>query len=126
MDQNNKTILVVDDNQDILYLLSFRLVSAGFSVLGATNGLEALEKLENYPIDVVLTDYQMPRMDGLELLSIARVKWPGLPVVIHSGGYDDMAHEATGQGAFAWIRKETEFTILVEILHAAVNQSVHR
>lgn len=125
LDRDNKRILVVDDNQDLLYLLSIRLVSAGFSVLGATNGLEALEKLEHYPIDVVLTDYQMPQMDGLEFLSVARVKWPGLPVVIHSGGYDDMAHEATAQGAFAWMRKETEFPILVEILNSAVDQSVH-
>ena len=122
---NKRRVLVVDDDSELLYVLSVRLVSAGYSVYGASNGLEALEQLEKHPIDVVLTDYRMPKMDGLEFLSISRVKWPGIPIIVISGERDDMAYEAMDRGAYAWIRKGSGFTTLLEILSSAVQQSVH-
>lgn len=125
MERNNKSVLVVDDNRDLLYVLSVRLVSAGYTVYGAANGLEALEQMEKHSVDVVLTDYRMPKMDGFEFLSVCRVKWPGIPVVVFSGEQDDLAHEAVERGAFAWARKGTDFTILWEILAYASQQSVH-
>ncbi len=125
MERNNKSVLVVDDDRDFCYLISVRLVSAGYRVYGAANGLDALEQMGKHSIDAVLTDCQMPTMDGLELLSVSRVRWPGVPVVIHSGEQGGIAHEATDRGAFAWIRKGTDFTMLLEILDTAVQQSVH-
>ena len=73
MEWNNKSVLVVDDDRDLRYLLSVRLVSAGYRVYGAANGLEALEQMEKHSVDVVLTDYRMPKMDGFEFLSACRV-----------------------------------------------------
>jgi len=125
MERNNKSVLVVDDDRDLLYVLSVRLVSAGYMVYGAANGLEALEQMEKHSIDVVLTDYRMPKMDGIEFLSVCHVKWPGIPVVVFSGEQDDLAHEAVERGAFAWARKGSDFTILLEILAYASQQSVH-
>jgi len=125
MERNNKSVLVVDDDRDLRYLLSARLVSAGYMVYGAANGLEALEQMKQYSIDVVLTDNHMPQMDGLEFLSVSREKWPGTPVVVYSGEQDDMAHEAIDRDAFAWVRKGNDFTMLLGILDAAVQQSVH-
>ena len=125
MDRDNKSILVVDDDSDIRYLLSLRLVSAGYRVYGAANGWEALEQMEKHSIDVILTDSHMPEMNGFGLLSICRVKWPRTPVVFFSGEQDDMAHEAVGRGAFAWVRKGSEFTMVLEFLDYAVQQSVH-
>jgi len=125
MERNNKSVLVVDDDSDLRYLLSLRLVSAGYRVYGAANGWEALEQLENHSIDVVLTDYHMPEMDGFGLLSICRVKWPGLPILLFSGEQDDVAYEAVERGAFAWVRKGSELTVLLEFLDHAVQQSVH-
>jgi CheY-like chemotaxis protein len=125
MERKSKRVLVVDDDSDLLYVLSVRLVSAGYTVYGAANGVEALEQMEKHSVDVVLTDYHMPKMDGLELLSISRVKWPGIPVVIVSGEQDDMAHEAIDRGAYAWVRKGNGFTTLLEILASAIQQSVH-
>jgi CheY-like chemotaxis protein len=124
MERNNKSVLVVDDDHDLRYLLSIRLISAGYMVYGAANGLEALEQMEKHSIDVVLTDYHMPKMDGFEFLSICRVKWLGTPVVFFSGEQDDTAHEAVERGAFAWVRKGNEFTMLLEFLAYAVQQSV--
>jgi len=125
MERNNKHVLVVDDDRDIRYILSLRLISAGYMVYEAANGLEALEQMKKHPFDVVLTDYCMPKMDGFEFLSLCHVKWPGIPVVVFSGDQDDLAHEAIERGAFAWVRKGSDFTMLVEILAAAVHQSVH-
>jgi DNA-binding NarL/FixJ family response regulator len=75
MEQNSKSILIVDNDYDIQYMLSLRLFSAGYRVYGAANGVEALEHMENHPVDVVLTEHHMPKMDGFELLSICRDKW---------------------------------------------------
>jgi DNA-binding NtrC family response regulator len=125
MERNNKSVLVVDDDQDLRYILSVRLVSAGYLVYGAANGMEALLQLEKYSVDVVLTDYRMPKMDGFEFLSLCRLKWPGTPVVVFSAEQDDMAHEAVERGAFAWVRKGSDYTMLLEILAAAVQQSIH-
>jgi CheY-like chemotaxis protein len=125
MERNNKSVLVVDDDRDLRYLLSVRLVSAGYRVYGAANGLEALEQMEKHSVDVVLTDYRMPKMDGFEFLSVCRVRWPGTPVVVFSAEQDNLAHEAVEQGAFAWVRKGSEFTMLLELLAYASQQSIH-
>ena len=125
MDRNNNNVLVVDDDRELGFIFSVRLISAGYKVYVATNGLEALEQMEKHQVDVVLTDYRMPKMDGFEFLSVCRVKWPEIPVVIFSGEQDDMPHEAMDRGAFAWVRKGSDFTMLLEVLAAAVQQSVH-
>jgi DNA-binding NtrC family response regulator len=125
MEHNNKSVLVVDDDLDLRYILSARLVSAGYRVYGAANGWEALEQLEKHSIDVVLTDYHMPLMNGFGLLSVCRVKWPGIPVLFFSGEQDDMAHEAVERGAFAWVRKGSDFSMLLEFIDLAIQQSVH-
>lgn len=125
MEHNNKGVLVIEDHHGLRYMSSIRLISAGYIVYGATNGLEALEQMEKHSIDVVLTDYRMPKMDGFEFLSVCRVKWPGTPVVFLSGDHDNLAQEAVDRGAFAWVRKGSDFSILLEILAAAVQQSVH-
>ncbi len=125
MEQDNKTVLVVDDDRGIRYLLSVRLISAGYMVCEAANGWEALEQMGNHSVDVVVTDYHMPEMNGFEFLSVCRAKWPGTPVVFFSGEQDDVAHEAVDRGAFAWVRKESEFTMLLEVLDHAIHQSAH-
>jgi len=125
MERNNKSVLVVDDDRDLRYLLGLRLVSAGYMVYSAANGLEALEQMKKHSIDVVLTDYRMPMMDGFQFLSVCQIKWPGTPVVVFSAEQDDLALEAVERGAFAWVRKGSEFTMLLEFLAYAIQQSVH-
>lgn len=125
MERNNKSVLVVDGDGNLRYALSVRLVSAGYQVYEAANGYEALEQMTKHPVDVVLTDCRIPGVEGLEFLSICRTKWPETSVVVLSGEQDDMALKAVEWGAFAWVRKGSEFTLLLQILTHAIQRSVH-
>jgi DNA-binding NtrC family response regulator len=125
MERNNKSVLVVEVDTNVRSALSVRLASAGYKVYEAANGLEALGLMETNWTDAVVTDCWMPDMYGLEFLSICHRKWPETPVVIVSGDHDDLALEAVERGAFAWVRKGSEVTLLLEILAHAIQRSVH-
>lgn len=62
-----KKILIVDDCDTTRKLLSYIIRERGYKIMGATNGIEALEIMATQPIDLVLTDLNMPQMDGYEL-----------------------------------------------------------
>lgn len=66
------TVLVVDDEPDVLFLLRIILESAGFEVRTATDGVEALSECAAGGIDVIITDLMMPNMDGTELIRSVR------------------------------------------------------
>lgn len=67
MNSNPPTILVVDDEAHILHVVSLKLRNAGFAVVTADNGEEGLEACLAHQPDLIITDYQMPLMSGLEM-----------------------------------------------------------
>lgn len=75
-------VLVVDDDPSIQQVLEARLLSAGYGVVIAASGEEALMRLESGPIDLVISDIKMPGMSGRELLWECMQRWPGLPVIL--------------------------------------------
>jgi DNA-binding response OmpR family regulator len=79
-----KTILVVDDDEDVLALLGFALEEEGFSFDGAENGLAALQKVRERTPDLIILDLNMPSMGGEELLYALRAQaaMPGVPVIV--------------------------------------------
>ena len=100
------TVLVVDDEKNILVSLSRTLELEDFGVAVASGGNAALEKLESSDIDAVLLDVRMPDMDGLELLGRIRERWPTLPVIMMSGHAAlDVAVQAIQKGAHDFIEK---------------------
>ncbi len=81
-----KNILLVDDQQHFLTILSTELgdSSNNFHILTAENGVRALEILESAQVDLVVTDLKMPMLNGYDLISHMKKKYPGIPVIVIS------------------------------------------
>ena len=82
-------ILVVDDMEDFLYMVEIILKENGYEVATAKDGLEALDKLKEEPIDVIISDILMPRMDGFQFCRECK-KDPHLkeiPFIFYSATY---------------------------------------
>jgi DNA-binding NtrC family response regulator len=95
-------VLIVDDEENLRHLLRLILTRAGYSVLDAQNGKEALARLQN--VDVVLCDIRMPELDGLAFLDALPPEAP--PVVMMSAyGTVDTALEAMRRGAYDYVAK---------------------
>jgi CheY-like chemotaxis protein len=84
------TVLVVDDDARVRSVLVEHVAYAGFRVLEASNGLEALETLGREPVSLVFTDLRMPVMDGIELLRRARPRFPSTIFIVVSAYPDDL------------------------------------
>jgi CheY-like chemotaxis protein len=108
-------VLVVDDS-DVDRLLMEGLLgqASGFVVIAAENGVQALKKLEEWSIDIILTDLQMPKMDGLELVKRIRQNRLEIPVILTTGmGSEEIAAEALRAGAAGYIPKTKLNQLLV-------------
>ena len=76
------TILVVDDEELMRNLVASFLSKLGHSCLTAIDGVDALEKMKENEIDVVITDIKMPNMDGITLTSDVSMQYPGVPIMV--------------------------------------------
>ncbi|MDO9081835.1 MAG: response regulator, partial [Humidesulfovibrio sp.] len=76
------TILVVDDDKNILQVLEARLASARYKTLTARSAEEAVELLARHPVDLVVSDVKMPGMGGVGLLREVLAQWPAVPVIL--------------------------------------------
>ncbi len=80
------SLLVVDDDANIRQIMRFLLEAAGYRVLCAVDGKEAMKLIEAQPFDLILTDMLMPGSDGLELLSAMKKSRSTVRVLVMSGG----------------------------------------
>jgi len=100
------SILVVDDEPNYLIVLSELLKDEGFEVFTASSGKEGLKIIDDVDLDVVITDMQMPGMNGLEFLKEVKNRIPDLPVVVITAFAEvDKAVEAMQNGAFNYLAK---------------------
>ena len=78
------TALVTDDSATIRNMIAFTLRAIGLSIMEAADGQEALSKLEGSPVDIMIVDLNMPKINGLELISILRrnPKYRKLPIIM--------------------------------------------
>jgi len=95
----------VDDNAHGLCARKSVLEELGHRISTASSGADAMEQFGSHKFDLVVTDYKMPRMDGIELIKRLRKQAPGLPVVLISGYVDSLGLNEATTGADVVIQK---------------------
>jgi len=104
----NRKFLVVDDSASMRQLVSFTIKDAGYDVSVAENGKDALVKLSNGKVDMVITDLNMPEMDGIELIKKLRAMpdYKFTPIVMLTTESQELKKQEGRQaGASGWIVK---------------------
>ncbi|MGH9944759.1 MAG: response regulator [Pyrinomonadaceae bacterium] len=114
----NKSVLVVDDSATMRQLIQMTLKKMGCtSIADAPNGRVALDKLAAQPVDFVLTDIDMPEMNGLEFIEQARAQYAQLPIVILSTHGDDTTRDkGLMLGANDYLTKPLSGSKLTDVL----------
>ena len=112
-----KTVLAVDDSASIRQMVSFTLKSAGYEVVEAADGQEGLDKAKTGVFSLVLTDRNMPRMDGIALIKSLRgmANYRRVPILmLTTESSDAMKSEGRAAGATGWLVKPFDPEKLVE------------
>lgn len=119
----SKTILAVDDSGSLRQILSFSLKAAGYGVIEAVDGQDGLDKAKQQQVDMVLTDQNMPGMDGLSLIRALRQmkNYQNVPILMlttESG--DDMKAQGRAAGANGWLVKPFDPARLTEVVRKLI------
>jgi diguanylate cyclase (GGDEF)-like protein len=119
-----ETILVIEDEEDILALLKGLLEGEGYQVIGACNGSEGIEKFHEHVPDLILTDIRMPIMDGVEVLREVKTKESDTEIIILTGHSDEAtAIDCLRLGAYDYFCKPLED---IDVLLTAVERVLEK
>lgn len=113
------SILAVDDSASMRQMVSFTLRSSGYDVIEAIDGQDALDKIGDRHVDLVLTDQNMPRMDGLTLIRELRCveRFKRTPILmLTTESSDEMKQAGRAAGATGWMVKPFDPQRLLEII----------
>ncbi len=106
---SDKCIMTADDSASVRQMVSFTLKNAGFQIVEAVDGRDALSKLMNTPVHMLITDLNMPNMDGIELIrSVRSLESPRkfIPIVmLTTESQPEKKQEGKSAGATGWIVK---------------------
>ncbi|HEY1102016.1 MAG TPA: response regulator [Burkholderiaceae bacterium] len=119
-----RSILAVDDSVSMRQMIAFTLAGAGYHVVEARDGVDALDKLRDCQVDLVLTDQNMPRMDGLALTRALRAEGQHrtVPILILTTESSDVMKQAgRAAGATGWLVKPFDPGRLIEVVRKVVN-----
>jgi two-component system chemotaxis response regulator CheY len=115
----SKTIMTADDSPSMLEMISFTLKNAGYQVVQAVDGQDALNKIAGGQPDLLITDLNMPKVDGLELIRQVRSR-PGckyMPIImLTTESQDQKKQAAKAAGASGWIVKPFRAEQLVTVV----------
>lgn len=118
-----KTILAVDDSPSIRNMVSFTLKSAGYEVVEAVDGQDGLDKAKTKSINLILTDQNMPRMDGLTLVKSLRAlpQYKSAPILmLTTESSDEMKAKGKAAGATGWLVKPFDPPKLLEVVKKVI------
>jgi DNA-binding NtrC family response regulator len=121
----NARVLVVDDDEQFLDVVSRRLKGRGLRVATVTSGEEALSAIEGKVFDMVVLDLMMPGLSGIETLRYLKEKQPDLQVIMLTGRGDiEVGIEAMKLGAEDLIEKPVDLQVLLERIREAKNKKM--
>ena len=118
-----QSILAVDDSASMRQMVAFTLKGAGYHVIEAADGQEALEKARTTRVDLVLTDQNMPRMDGITLVRELRTmhSFAGTPMLIlTTESSDEMKAKGKAAGATGWLVKPFDPAKLLDVIKRVI------
>lgn len=128
MDPSLKKVLIVDDEPDILEIISYNLIKEGYEILTAKNGIDALEKMPSFKPDLVILDIMMPKMNGVEVCKIVRSKPEYTDtLIIFLTALSDEASQIKGleTGADDYVNKPISPKVLVSRVNA-IFRRIHK
>lgn len=117
------SILAVDDSTSMRQMVSFTLKNAGYKVVEAVDGEDALDKARNHNFDLILTDQNMPRLDGIGLTRKLREhpNFRNTPILIlTTESSDHMKQMGRDAGATGWLVKPFDPAKLIEVIRKVV------
>ncbi|HVJ54439.1 MAG TPA: response regulator [Aliidongia sp.] len=118
-----KTVLSVDDSASVRQMVKLTLSGAGYQVVEAGNGAEGLAKAKSTAVDMIVTDLNMPVMDGISMIREVR-KLPnckGVPIILLTTESDsEKKAEARGAGATGWITKPFQQEQLLAVVKKVI------
>lgn len=119
----SKTILAVDDSTSIRQMVAFTLKTSGYDVVEAVDGVDGLNKARSGSFNLILTDQNMPRMDGLTLVRSLRAlaQYATTPILIlTTESSDDMKAQGRAAGATGWLVKPFDPQKLIEVVKKVI------
>ena len=119
----SKTILAVDDSASIRQMVAFTLKSSGYEVVEAIDGMDGLEKARSKSFNLILTDQNMPRMDGLTLIKNLRAlpQYKTVPILmLTTESSDAMKQQGKAAGATGWLVKPFDPQKLIEVVKKVI------
>ena len=117
MAKDGKMIMVIDDNEFTLKSISYALKMGGFPNQGFRDPEEALSKYDKNTYELVITDFRMPKLNGLEVLKLILQMDSEAKVIVYSAFADeDIQVEAMKRGAFLFLKKPFNYEFLIEAI----------
>lgn len=120
-----KTILAVDDSGSLRQMVAFSLTAAGYKVVQAVDGQDGLNKAQDQVVDLVLTDQNMPIMDGLTLIKNLRGmgSYANVPILmLTTESSDEMKAKGKAAGANGWLVKPFDPKRLIDVVQKVIGQ----
>jgi two-component system chemotaxis response regulator CheY len=118
-----KTILAIDDSASIRQMVAFTLKSSGYEVVDAVDGMDGLDKAKAKSFNLILTDQNMPRMDGLTLIKNLRAlpQYKTVPILmLTTESSDAMKQQGRAAGATGWLVKPFDPQKLIEVVKKVI------
>jgi CheY-like chemotaxis protein len=121
-----RRILVVDDEEQVIFVLrnSLKKLGAMYEVVTASNGQEALERVREAPIDLLITDLKMPVMDGVTLTEAVRALDPKTPIIWLTS-YSEWESDAQRLGVYRYILKPLDVDMIRQVAREGLEARPH-